>query len=71
LKKEVEAWYSDGKQAVIMEFDPAKNIYGSLYHVREPMCVKMEAPLRDILDAVSSWKQRKLFCKVCMAFESL
>ncbi len=63
-RENAETWYTDGQKSIIMPYNPVKNIYGSIYHVREPESVRLDIPLKDALEAAGQWTHRKLFSRV-------
>ena len=44
----------------LMPCDPAKNIYGSMYHVREPQSMELGLSVPDFFQCSRTWKTKLL-----------
>jgi len=55
---------SEAKHNRFIECDSLKNIYGSLYHVREPETQKLEMTLPEFVQCATTWKDRRIFTRI-------
>ena len=60
----VKARICIGKENVIMECNAKKNIFGSLYHVREPHTKIHDLPFSAALQHLQQWNDRGIMIKV-------
>ena len=55
---------SDERVDVFLEHDPEKNVYGSMYHVREPSTRHLRMGFPEFAGCLITWKSKKLLVRV-------
>lgn len=53
------------ERAAMLEADAAKNVYGGLYHVREPESQALAMRFGDAAECIAAWQGRRMLVRVC------
>lgn len=54
---------SDARRNRFIECEDAKNIYGGIYHVREPKTQRLQMSLPDFVQCSRQWRARRLYLR--------
>lgn len=59
---------AEESSSAYLDHDADKNIFGSMYHVREPATRKLSMTIADFAGCLTSWTSKKLLLKVHFPF---
>lgn len=51
------------ERAAVLEADPAKNVFGGRYHVREPESQALQMRLGEAAECVVAWQERRMLVR--------
>ena len=63
--RSVTALSATADRAAVLEADAAKNVYGGLYHVREPESQALAMRFGDAAECIAAWQGRRMLVRVC------
>ena len=63
--RSVTALSATAERAAVLEADAARNVYGGLYHVREPESQALAMRLGDAAECIAAWQGRRMLVRVC------
>lgn len=62
--RSVTALSATAERAAVLEADAAKNVYGGLYHVREPESQALAMRFGDAAECIAAWQGRRMLMRV-------
>lgn len=65
----IQVMCSEPKRNRFIKADPIKNIYGSMYHVREPETRLLAMTISELIDCASTWTQRRVYASIPLQLE--
>ena len=58
------AMCATAERSAVLEVDGEKNVYGSVYHVREPESQVLPMRFGEAAECVVAWQERRMFVRV-------
>ncbi len=58
------AMCATAERAAVLEADSEKNVYGGMYHVREPESQVLPMRFGEAAECVVAWQERRMFVRV-------